>query len=116
MLLFQLRCYGIKPEFAIEPKTLSFDHILLFSHATHFLNFTNKSTVNLHWRFENHQNFSEHFEFSKRENEIAPQETQVIHIGYKSHTEHVIKNMPLNIEVRVLHSVLNSYLLPNFND
>ncbi|CAG2054725.1 unnamed protein product, partial [Timema podura] len=98
-LLVQMICNGVKIEFEIDTRNISFDHTLLHHKDVKTLNLINKCPIPLVWKFFGVETLKEEFEISLIEGFLGPHDKKEVKFTHLASRVQVISKKPLKLEV-----------------
>ncbi|XP_069696767.1 hydrocephalus-inducing protein-like [Periplaneta americana] len=99
ILHIEVVCQGVKPDFEVDPTTVTFEQMSLYRKQTQALNLTNNCPATLIWRFVGIDVFMKYFGLSSVSGLLKYQEKQEILIEYVARKVQTINKMPLKLEV-----------------
>ncbi|XP_068084674.1 hydrocephalus-inducing protein homolog [Anabrus simplex] len=79
-----ISCLGVKIEFEVEPKNISFEHILLYRKDFRILTLANKSLVPLIWHFLGVETIQDDFTVSDTEGLLMPLNKQEVRFDFSA--------------------------------
>lgn len=103
--LLQIMTEGVKAEFDVEPKKLTFEHILMYRVEKQSITMMNKCLIPLLWKFVGTEAFEEDFKISATIGFLKPLQETTVDFTFISQKVQPVLQKPLKIDVSIIFKI-----------